>query len=483
MVSTAAERKRRSRQRNYELLQQLTDICTNFWRQESDESGWSRDWKTRTTLEMTIRAVKHRHAQERNQHGNHHESSHHREGMMLSSTLGTLLVRTNDLVVLETSLALSNLWMLAGARGITDVDHSGGLVGQSLWSIAHWDSHEEVEFLQEMFQRQDRSVVGNSFDLGLMRMTLCAKVGGLAKVVRRRIEVLHLSEDGMTALMGVPDVREEDTRALRIEEEGLNFLRQGVHVFKLSTDRNLVESVVRPRAREYGGKHLGDREMSDASSRNQHGLSIINYSMITNAIARRAPEAYQIMGLDSDGVLRQMLIVRISVAEHIGIPCYYLPVVNLRMGDLMKGKERSCPDGRVERDFAWIAWMLPGEDFVSRQFPAAADKSNFVNFLLSFFVSCEHMESSILGTCINQIAISPIGSWSFHRSLAAERAREGRPNFALGVKSRAVSQWEGKERVIGDLLHKFLQFEGRPSHVDTAEYSWELIWNNSRSLQ
>lgn len=84
-----------------------------------------------------------------------------------------------------------------------------------------------------MCKRRDRSVVGRSIDLGLMRMTGSALVGGLAKVIRRRVEVLHLSADGETALLGVPGIKEEDARELVIDEEGMEFLKQDVHVFRL----------------------------------------------------------------------------------------------------------------------------------------------------------------------------------------------------------------------------------------------------------
>lgn len=227
------------------------------------------------------------------------------------------------------------------------------------------------------------------FDMGLVRMTN-SREGGLAKVVRRRLEVLHLSGDGATALLGV-DVKPEDTRVLEIGDEGKTYLQRDVQVFKLQM------------------KH-GSSSVNFTDSTNFSGLPFTNFENIAKAMARYAPSIFMVLGPDRDGILRHMGLSRIfsetatdCMEPMMDTSAIHVPLYNIRVGDLHIKAQAATSENRAlmtRTDIAWMGWLLPGDDRNSHEFPwqfkesagqagpgMARAATNGCSFLVSFFTN------------------------------------------------------------------------------------------------
>lgn len=141
-----AARKAKSRARSISLLDALTTVVNECLEHEP-QAGTATQI---TKLQRAICAVK---QSLQKQESTAFQAALARAGLILSRIVGTLLVSASDLKVLEANQAMDNWWMLTE-------EGSRGLAGQSLWSIVHWDDHEEVEEMQGMFKKRDRSIVG-----------------------------------------------------------------------------------------------------------------------------------------------------------------------------------------------------------------------------------------------------------------------------------------------------------------------------------
>lgn len=116
-------RKMKSRQRHKEIAAQLARVSSKHMVGGAGMGGVCSDDRV---LRLAIRAV--RHVVEQDNQPTPPAPSFAKEAIMRSTTLGTLLVRTRDFLVLESNKALDNLWMLSEEHG-----HMGsGLAGQSL---------------------------------------------------------------------------------------------------------------------------------------------------------------------------------------------------------------------------------------------------------------------------------------------------------------------------------------------------------------
>ena len=143
-----AERKAKSRARTISLMETLAAVTDECLENEPQAGTATQIGK----LQRAILAVK---QEVQKQQKTAFQAVIARTGLMLSRTIGTFLIQTGDLKVLEANSAMDHWWMITEhGQGISS------LAGQSLWSIVHWDSHEEVEEMQQSFKKRDRSIVG-----------------------------------------------------------------------------------------------------------------------------------------------------------------------------------------------------------------------------------------------------------------------------------------------------------------------------------
>jgi len=194
--------------------------------------------------------------------------------------------------------------------------------------------------------------------------------GGLAKVVRRRLQVLHLSHDGATALLGI-DVREEDTRCLELNDHQEMILRKGDQVFQLQMQPGSQAT-----------------RAATAPSVPLSGTPFTNFENIVQVMARHAPRLYMVMGPDEDGVLRHMGLSRIwtGSADYPMLPSteLHVPLYNIRIGDFKESENTNRASGD-STDIAWMGWFLPGDDDNSKRHPFEGDDSNCCSYLVCFF--------------------------------------------------------------------------------------------------
>jgi hypothetical protein len=200
------------------------------------------------------------------------------------------------------------------------------------------------------------------FDLGLIRMTNSGPhtLGCLAKVVRRRVEVLHMSRDGEIALLGII-VEEEDKAILDVGEEGREWLREAPQVFKCSNF----------------GPWTNPSEISENPAHIVGGirsvLSITNLPRIMASMSQYTPTLYFVVGQDRDGMLRMMGFTRISpmgvIASRVE-ESFHAPICNIRSGSIKGSREMSFgSDGLPHVTRAFTAWLIEGDDKNSRDFP------------------------------------------------------------------------------------------------------------------
>lgn len=228
--------------------------------------------------------------------------------------------------------------------------------------------------------------------MGLMRMTNSEGLG-LAKVVRRKLEVLYLSGNGATALLGV-FIKQEDTRALDIGEDGREFLREPVHVFKFSMQPNQNPAPVEDTPPVRGAV---DEEHGRKSS-----MTFSNIDKIMSTIVEYTPIIYFVLGRDSDGVLRSMGVIQIFPTDggsSDGSSPYHVPMFNSRFGDFKFDDNVVIgSNGIPHRNVGWMGWMIPGDDRNSQNFPwqfktavektgpeRASAASNCYNLLTCYF--------------------------------------------------------------------------------------------------
>jgi hypothetical protein len=233
-------------------------------------------------------------------------------------------------------------------------------------------SHSDLVFhdLNHAALPRDRRKI---FPLLLLRMTNNSRDGGLAKVVRRRLQVLHLTPDGTTALLGI-DIEQEDMRALEVDDHQREILRRGDQVFQLQM--------------------LPGSKASTAAQTSipRSGASFTNFENIVQAMAQFAPRLYMVLGPDKDGILRHMGLSRIwtgsTVYTGLESTPVHVPLYNIRIGDFKISENDVAAGGSqdfVTKDIAWMGWFIPGDDKISKKFPFESDVTNCCSFLCCFF--------------------------------------------------------------------------------------------------
>ena len=381
-----------------------------------------------------------------------------RKGMNNSAMLGMMWVKASNMLVTESGSGLKNFWMLS-----TSAEEPEGLAGQSLWSIVHWEDHEKLEKLQDSLKNQDRSVVGTVWNLLLIRMTNSSNGFGLAKAVRRRIEVLHVSPDG-TALLNVL-VEDEDRRVLDMGEEGRQFCKD-THCFKLTVDNSSTQ-------------HREGRSSSDMHARRaKSGRSIIDVDQIVANMIQYEAEFNIVIGRDSDGKLRHTVFSRLRLDA--SVQPTFIPIMNARVGDFQVGLETTGLDGTKSRDLAWKGWFIPGDDRVSRRFPwefrkasvqgremASKAATHGDNFLVCFFDSPQ--SKSKANVAVGYLQLSPEGPIVSTRRVDGD-SEEGMPYFHDSPKMMCLGKWEGMQADSQELLKKFCEWEGGCTFYDAKDF-------------
>jgi len=375
----------------------------------------------------------------------------HREAWQRSTMAGTMLIRTGNLSVIEANIALTAFWELPFEM------HCHCLEGQSLWALVHFDDHDTVTEMQESFLRRDKSIVGRAFDLGLIRMT-GARVGGVAQCVRRRVEVLHLSPDGGAALLGII-IKDQDKRPLFIPP-GWESMSRGTSVVKTKF------------LNRFKGGDDGDNDdwQSSGGLLSSHGMSMINYENICDALARAGPEVFIIQGMDGDGILRHMAFLRLCLQTYTHAASL-IPILNLRLGGCRMGKE-SIINGQQGHDFAWSAWMLPGDDAASLQQiepngrPMPGIAFNYLQPVFSRTVSPTGRRSDIL---VGYVRFSP--SFILPLTRKTKDFLERRPDSSISHQTNIISfeDWEEMGEDTAQLLPMFKFWEGQPSFQEPME--------------
>jgi hypothetical protein len=392
-----------------------------------------------------------------------------RQGMITSSMLGMILVKAGKMEVIESSSGLKNFWMLS-----TFAEEPQGLAGQSLWSIVHWEDHETLAGLQDRLKNQDRSVVGTVWNLLLIRMTNSSNGFGLAKAIRRRIEVLHLSRDG-TALINVY-LEDEDKRALDMGDEGRHFCKD-IHFFKLRVDNSAAKRAQgkRDSGNTRGGLRKGGRSGSDMDATNvRSGLSIMDLEKSIANMIQYAAEFNIVIGRGCDGKLRHMVFSRLNLDASMHPK--FIPIMNARVGDFKEGLEVTKPDGTKSRDLAWKGWFIPGDDSVSRRFPWEFRKASVGgremarkaathgdNFLVCFFDSPQCTTKA--NVAVGYFQASPEGPIVATRRMGDE-SEEGMPYLHDRHKMMCLSEWEGMQDDSQELLKQFCGWEGCVTFMD-----------------
>lgn len=398
----------------------------------------------------------------------------HRPRMLLSTTLGTMFVDTTNLVVREASKALANMWMLAGVNGKSQGCQA--LVGQSLWTLVHWDDHDALSEMQAKFESCDRSVVGHRVDLLLIRMTKSEEAGGLVKIVRRRLEVLHLSDDGKFALVCL-NLRDEDRRVLVVGEEGRQFLNHG-HVFKLKT----VDAAGHGSSDEAKkASDAGGDTMEDSVQSLRHIQAFSNWTRTMDAWGSMSPDMYPVICKDSahGGSLRHMVFARVSFAESLSAETQFVPLFNVLSGyfTLSPSSGRGdLDDGNNSSNAAWMGWMIPGDDSHSREYPwefkrasgKPEEKQNATHgcrFLISFFTG--HQRSGKLGECAGYLHASQTGPTLLARMTGG--ITEKRPWVRSEPKTVCLGDWDGALSDSQTLMQHFLDLCGHQAFYDTKD--------------
>lgn len=494
----ARVRKRKSRERQNDISDQLERLSSDLLGVPIVSGRGLKGNREMKLLQHAIRAVKLCAVRDSPMY---EEPRLFREGLMLSTTLGVMLVNTSNMVVLQTNQALDNFWIMP--RKTNGGGRSGGIaaghdhqdrhqiVGQSLWCIVDRDEHQELEALQESILQRDSSVTGRSLDMRLTRMTR-SFMGGLAKVVRRRIEVLHVSEDGETFLLGVPDVKEEDMRELEVGGQDMEFLQKRFHAFKLS--------ILNSDPGRQDGRNQG--AAAGVSRAIRHGLSMIDILGVFGAVKTYMPDFRGAIGLGSDGILRNMLFVRIPLQGADGKSCHFSPLMNIRMGGIILDKD-SVEMGVGDRgisipeDSICPMWWIPGDERRSRRSRQVvkrlgADGSTwrqgiavtYNNFLLSMWTG--QRGNVHLGSCTGYINPRYDECLSVSRLWSGKEGIERRPDVVRGPPCVMMETWEGMEEEVRDLFDQWQHFDGWPNYIDKADVlpgvwyaldSGEALWD------
>jgi hypothetical protein len=220
----------------------------------------------------------------------------------------------------------------------------------------------------------------------IIRMTRSGNIG-LAKFVRRSLQVIHLSEDGATALLSIA-VEEEDQKALQIGEKGMRFWNQGIHSFRIDFDRHS----------SWQSGNAGSKTES-VSFPYRLGLSFVDFEKVAAIMSKFKPEIYVVAGIDSDGVPREMGFSRIYLPESQDMSLassHFVPLFNTRIGEEKLGDLNFDIYGNAYRDVAIKWWVIPVDDSDTcqdiRRSNAGAGvpgmpgprKSIYHNYLLSF---------------------------------------------------------------------------------------------------
>ena len=475
----ARVRKRKSRERQIEISEQLERLSSDLLGVPFVSGRGLKGCRLSRMLQHTIRAVKLCVVRDSPMH---EAPRLYQEGLMLSTTLGVMLVKTSNMVVLQTNQALDNFWILprktngGGRSGGSAAGHDHQdrhqIAGQSLWCIVDRDEYHKLEALQESILQRDSSVMGRSLDMGLLRITR-SFIGGLAKVVRRRIEVLHVSEDGETFLLGVPDVKEEDKWELEVGEHDVEFLQKRFHTFK--------HSFWNPDSGRQDGRNQG--AAAGASQAIRHGLSVFDIQAVFGAVKKYLPDLHPAIGLDNDGILRNMLFLCIPLRGSKGKSCHFSPLMNMRMGGIIYDKD-SVEMGvgsrgiSIPEDSVIPMWWIPGDERRSRPVVKRleADGStwrheiaatSYNNFLLSTWTG--QRGNVHVGSCTGYINPRHDECVSVSRVWSDNRGIERRPDIQRGPPCVVMETWEGMEEDVRDVFEQWQHFAGWPNYIDKAD--------------
>jgi hypothetical protein len=324
-----------------------------------------------------------------------------------------------------------------------------------------------------------------SLDLCMIRMTNCLELGGfgMAKAVCRRVEVLHLSEDGATALLGVA-IKEEDKRVLDMGDEGREWCKS-VHVFNFRLDETAPESerkYLREQAGTCAEANGADNDKSSVRSTGGVGGAFVDLESIFFSMAEYATNFKIVVGPSQEQSrnLRHMVFSKLSLGESFASP--FIPITNIRMGEWKEGSETTMVDGCIRsKDMAWQGWFLPGDDRQSQKFPwqfVAADRTGNSrdkakaatageNFLSCFFSRDHASHSSGTGVAVQFVQFSQTGPIVSTRRMG--KAEEGRPLYSDTPKMALFGEWDGMDVDIPHIEKMFREWKTAPTFYDVKE--------------
>jgi hypothetical protein len=317
----------------------------------------------------------------------------------------------------------------------------------------------------------------------MIRMTNSLELGGfgMAKAVRRRVGVLHLSEDGATALLDVV-IKDEDTRALDMGDEGMEWCKD-VHTFNFKLDETAPESE-RKYLREQAGTSAGANGPDEPSGQSTGGVgaAFVDLESIFFSMAEYATNFKIVVGPSHEQSrnLRHMVFSKLSLSESLASP--FIPITNIRMGEWKEGSEMTRVNGRIRsKDMAWQGWFLPGDDRHSQKFPwqfvAAArtgnsrDKARAATYgenFLSCFFSRDHVShSSDTGVAVEYVQFSQTGPIVSTRRIG--NVEEGRPYYSDTPKMTLAGEWDGMEEEIPQVEQLFREWSTAPTFYDLKD--------------
>lgn len=376
----------------------------------------------------------------------------YRRGLNISKTFGVLVVETARLGIIEGNMALENWWLLPEI-----MEQQRNLAGQSLWALVDWSDHDEIQKMQELFARNDHSIVGRKFRLGLIRMTKNEMVGSLAKIVLRTVEVIHLSANGSTALLGL-HLEEADGRALVLDDDWLE-LKNKTSAFKIDFLKPSAPSQV-------PDDPMANIVRKDTQEKKFPGMSILKFEQMVETMTKYAPSVYVINGPDDDGVLRHMAFTKLSLSATLcssTVP--FIPLVNVRLGQARKSKDMTV-DAGIAKEVGWESWMLRGEREPLHIVEATEETKlqNAFRFLQAVFSRTWSSPDQPPTDVLVGYALALPNAISVVRMCASGR----RPALSKSPQVLVSSRWDDMEHDIKAIKGVFSFWEGQPQFMDLA---------------
>jgi hypothetical protein len=181
-----------------------------------------------------------------------------------------------------------------------------------------------------------------------------------------------------------------------------------------------------------------------------------------------------------------MLFARIPLAGADDYSYYFVPLLNMRMGDTISGKggvEAGIDSlGTAQEDHACPMWWIPGDDCRSRQFPqqfneadgntgrqemAHTPATTYNNFLVSMWTG--QIGDGQLGSCAGYMNPRHDECVSVSRLWRDNHGIERRPDIVRTPQGVLMETWEGMEEEVGELWDKWHRFQGQPNFIDKAD--------------